>query len=807
MVGGVLAFSGRRPLVGAALFFCIGIAFSGAFSPGIALPFLAGAALFAALAAGLARAAPGVATLLAFLAFFLAGAGSQSHRMRIDGAPDDDSALSVEGVVEQPRALKQGRQSVVVRIDRASPAGSNAWASVRYRARLSMDPVELWPGDRIRAVVRLAPPPRDANPGSAGLEARLRAGGVGASGFVVEQQLAVLTGPPAFAPAAERFRERYGQVASLAVPDPSAQALVRALAVGDRTDLSTDVNEDFGASGLAHILSVSGLHIAVVAAGLYRALRWLLSRSERLLLSVDVRAAAALSALPATWLYVLVAGAQVPAVRSGIMASALFVAVALRRDSDAPSSLAASLLAVLAFDPSSLWDLSFQLSFAAVAGLMVLSEPIRSLVPLPRPDLTDESVKGKLRRRAEDALGAAVASLAASLATAPLVAATFHRASLVAVLSNAVALPVASGLTGAAAVSAAALPFGETPAAVLVCCAEPLARALLFLSHLFGTLPFASALVPAPSLAFLLAWYLALGALALLPFDGRLARRLAAPAMLGLALLALVRAATQLLGRSLVVTFLAVGQGDSTLVQAPGGEAILVDGGGDPSGRFDPGARIVVPALAELGATHLRAAVLSHPHPDHLLGLLSVIERVRVDELWIARGLDRQGPLLTRLSSAAQGRGVRLRELSAGERLPLGGATVEVLHPSEGHASLGENDASLVLRVRLRDVAFLLPGDVEEQGEEALLEGPSPKATVLKAPHHGSRTSSTAGFVQAVRPEHVVFTVGRNRFGFPREEVVARYRSVGSQVHRTDRSGALRFATDGTSLEVTPTLR
>ncbi|MGC4113329.1 MAG: ComEC/Rec2 family competence protein [Myxococcales bacterium] len=430
-------------------------------------------------------------------------------------------------------------------------------------------------------------------------------------------ELAIVTAPPALAPLAERFRDRYGRTAALAVPDPAAQALVRALAVGDRTDLSSEVNDDFSSSGLAHILSVSGLHIAVVAAGLYRALRWLLSRSERLLLSADVRAVAALSALPATWLYVWVAGAEVPAVRSGIMASALFLAIALRRDVDAPSSLAAALLAVLAYDPSSLWAVSFQLSFAAVAGLMVLSEPLRALIPIPQPDLTDESPAGKLRRWAESALGAAVASFAASVSTAPLVAATFHRASLVAVLSNAVALPIASGLTGVAALSAAALPWGEPVAAALICAAGPLASALLFLSHLFGTMPFASTLVPAPSLPFMLAWYCGLAGLAVATFDKRLARRLLLASLLVILPLTGWRILAPRLQKDLVVTFLSVGQGDSTLIQAPGGEALLLDAGGDPAGHFDPGARIVVPALVEArgDAPACRGPLPSPPRP------------------------------------------------------------------------------------------------------------------------------------------------------------------------------------------------
>jgi len=492
-------------------------------------------------------------------------------------------------------------------------------------------------------------------------------------------------------------------------------------------------------------------------------------------------------------------------VRSGIMASAIFLAMALRRDADTPSSLCASLLAVLAWDPASLWSISCQLSFGAVAGLMLLSQPIRALVPIRRPDPAARGLRATLSRTFETVLGTATASLSASLATAPLVATAFHRASLVAVLSNCVALPVASGLTVLSASSAAALSMGTTPAAILLCLADPLSRLLLYISHLFATLPFAASLVPSPSPAFLLSWYCALGALALKPWRKRLALRLAVPALTVLSAITIWRVSAPLLRTTATVTFLAVGQGDSSLVQLPGGDALLIDGGGDPAGRFDPGERVVVPALAELGATHLRAAVLSHPHPDHLQGLATALTRVKAQELWIARGLDHSEALLAKLLEVAKSRGVPVRELSGGERISLSSATVEVLQPSpEG---LSANDASLVLRVRFKEASFLFPGDIEAAGEAGVLARCDPRSTVLKAPHHGSRTSSTEEFVAAVHPEHVFFTLGRNRFGFPHPEVVARYRAIGSGVHRTDTEGALTVTCDGSRIEVEPFIR
>ena len=800
-MGEVLAFLGARPLLGAALSFTIGIAISPAFGAQYRAIALAIAVGVAGLAVACSRPATGLATLLCFASFLAAGAGSAALRARVQGAPTSEVEWKIEGTVFDGPVPGNGRQHFIIDVDRVEGHA----APVHFFARLSSELSGLLPGDRVVARARLSPAPRDANPGGAGLEARLRAEGIAAVGTVVERQLAILGPAPVLSSAAQGFRSRYGALAALAIADPASQALTRALAVGDRADLGAEVNDDFSASGLAHILSVSGLHIAVVAAGLYRALRWLLSRSERLLLRCDVRSLAALSALPATWAYVWVTGAEVPAVRSGIMASAIFVAMALRRDADTPSSLAAALLAVLAWDPASLWSVSFQLSFAAVAGLMLLSEPLRRQLPIARPDPAARGPRASLARLAETVVSAATGSLAASLATAPLVAAAFHRASLVAVLSNAVALPVASALTGLAAASAAALPLGDTPAALLLCLADPAARALLYLSHLFATLPFASTLVPAPSTASTVAWYAVLAGLALLPTRRRWALRLLAPGLALLGAAALWRLLAPLFTGSVVVTFLAVGQGDSALVQLPGGEAVLVDGGGDPAGRFDPGERIVVPALAELGATRLRAVVLSHP--DHLQGLLAVLQRASVRELWIARGLDPAEPLLERLLAVARARGVAVRELAAGDRVEVGGAAFEVLHPASIVEGDSANDASLVLRLRFQQASFLFAGDIEEAGEQALLSQADPAATVLKAPHHGSRTSSTREFVAAVHPRHVVFDVGRNRFGFPHPEVVARWQAAGAVPWRTDESGAITFRSDGRTIDAEAFLR
>jgi competence protein ComEC len=235
-----------------------------------------------------------------------------------------------------------------------------------------------------------------------------------------------------------------------------------------------------------------------------------------------------------------------------------------------------------------------------------------------------------------------------------------------------------------------------------------------------------------------------------------------------------------------------VGQGDAVVLSSRGRHAI-VDGGGVPSGT-DTGRKYVVPFLREIGASKLDLAVLSHPHPDHALGLASALREVPTRTLWIPAGEER-GELIRQVIQAAQG--ALVEEVEAKHpAFRLGEARIDVLGPPADRILLKNvNDRSIVLRVAYGSVSFLLTGDVEAAAEELLEPGP---ITVVKAPHHGSRSSSTVPFVGQTRPRFVVFCVGRgNRFHFPHADVVERYRAAGAQCFRTDLHGAVTFETDG----------
>jgi beta-lactamase superfamily II metal-dependent hydrolase len=255
------------------------------------------------------------------------------------------------------------------------------------------------------------------------------------------------------------------------------------------------------------------------------------------------------------------------------------------------------------------------------------------------------------------------------------------------------------------------------------------------------------------------------------------------------------------------MTALDVGQGDALLLEFPEGLPWLIDGGGIPGSRIDIGVRRVLPALRARGVDQLGLVVLTHGDADHAGGLFAVLEQLRVDQLLLPRGR-RVGAAERSLISLAEQRGVSVIVSDEGAVLPelAGGVTADLLHPLEGWRFTNEstNDGSVVLRVVLGAVGFLLTGDIEAAAEEHLLRSDLDlRATVLKLAHHGSRTSSSGDFLDRVRPMVALAGIGKeNRFGFPHQGTISRLRERDVELYWTGRHGELRVCTDGLALTV-----
>jgi competence protein ComEC len=243
-----------------------------------------------------------------------------------------------------------------------------------------------------------------------------------------------------------------------------------------------------------------------------------------------------------------------------------------------------------------------------------------------------------------------------------------------------------------------------------------------------------------------------------------------------------------------------VGQGDCLVVRTPRGRTWLVDAGGSYDGGFDVGEAVVAPYLWSLGVRRIEGIVVTHAHPDHAGGVPFLLRAFEVGEVW--EGVrPRRDAGYDRLEAALREAGVARRSVGRGVRTSWDGIGVEVLGPAGGRPPWRtRNDDSVVLALRTGGVRLLLTGDVESAGEAALSAGP---AAVLKVPHHGSRSSSTPGFLREVAPGVAVVSVGRrSRFGHPHPEVMERYGRRGTRLFRTDRDGTVTVSTDGTGLTV-----
>lgn len=577
---------------------------------------------------------------------------------------------------------------------------------------------------------------------------------------------------------------------------PLAVPMARALVLGE-SDLDPDDDSAFRASGLSHLLAVSGTHLVLAVVTLVQALAFLLVRIEAFAASVRALRVASALGVFLSLAYADFAGGSGSAFRAAYMLSVGFAVTAAGRRPSAVRCLAASMLIGAALDPLVACDVSFLLSVAATAGLIGVGPWLKGLVEAVRP------------APLAWLLGSLATTVSAMLPCVPLLSLLSSEVGVAGLLANVVAGPIGELCALPLCLLHALLGFWpglERGAAMAGGGALLLVRVIARISAEQAALRFA---LPVPS-----GWQLAaLGVLgvALLRSNARQrwARRLAL-ATTALALFLCERWQMQrgVPHGQLVATVLDVGQGDSTLIDMPDGTLWLIDGGGFVGSPVDPGRTSILPELRARRRSRIDVMVLSHPHPDHFTGLESVIRAVDVGEFWdTGQGLAQgAGPTYARIHALLAERHIPVRSPAelCGER-QRGGARVQVLSPCPRfRPGFGANDNSFVIRVSWGKRAFLFTGDAEQEAEALLLERHVPlSADFLKVGHHGSRTSSTPAFLDAVAPSVATMSTGvRNRFGHPHAPTLAKLAARNILALRTDRYGAVRIATDGRALNV-----
>lgn len=521
-------------------------------------------------------------------------------------------------------------------------------------------------------------------------------------------------------------------------------------------------------TGTWHLIAVSGMQVGLVAGAAWGIVR-LLGRPLALVWHYGgLRWPAAVAACAAAAVFTWASGSPPSAVRATLMAGAVALGRAAGLQVGAWEGLALALCGTLVLDPNALDRLGFQLSFAAIAGIVLWSHRVTRWVPLDAP---------RLLRALATSLGG---TLGATLGTLPIVALQFQTLSPLAPLTNLLVGPLLGGCATPAAVAGFALaPVWPRLAGVLLTVADTATDLALRVLAPLDVDPWHPAVGPLGAGLLLLA--------ALTP------RRPLWTAGLLTAALALRWPFPPADGR-LVVQFLAVGQGDGAIISFPDGRVWAVDAG--PS----PGDMLAI--LRRQGILHLDRVILTHPHPDHFGGLQAVLENLVVDELVVPRAPRWSGPG----SGESERTYARLLGLAGRVDFAELPAPATLLHPFLGWTSAAHdpvNDESIVFRLDFGRRRFLFTGDVEAAGERELLDhhAAALRADVLKVPHHGSRTSSSWPFVTAVNPLIAVFSCGEeNRFRHPNPAALAHYR--GRRVYRTDRDGTIVVSTDGVDLEV-----
>lgn len=618
-------------------------------------------------------------------------------------------------------------------------------------------PQPVHAGERWQMTVRLKRPHGNLNPHGFDYEAFLFERGLRATGYIrpspQNRRLDAFVLRPNYW--IERLREDIRERFARVLEDRAYAGVLVALVIGDQRAIDSELWQVYNRTGTTHLMSISGLHVTMVAGLAYWLVSWGWRRVPGLVLRLPAQKAAAVGGWGAAFAYCLLAGFGVPAQRTLYMLTVVALALWRNRAHSASRVLALALLIVVVLDPWAVLAAGFWLSFAAVAVLFYAGAGRIGSPHWLRSWLSSQ--------------------WAVTIGLIPLLLALFHQFSLVSPLANAVAIPAISLVVTPLALIATAVPFDP----LLGLCHWLLGLLMLLLQSL-AALPAAvwQQAVPQP---WAVAAALAGCAVMLLP-SGFPARWAGAAMVLPLVLIAPPRPPPG----TVVATALDVGQGLAVHIQTADHD-LLYDTGPQFSPEANSGNRIILPYLRARGVSRLDGLVVSHADTDHEGGAASIVEGLPVG--WLASSLPSSHPL--------RALGADHRPCFAGQRWNWDGVEFEFLHPAwEAYAAPPpkSNDSSCVLAVRSAGGSVLLTGDIEAESESLLLARAHAHvaADMLLAPHHGSRSSSTDAFIAAVGARTVVFSAAyRNRFRHPQAEVERRYAATGARLLRTDRDGAV----------------
>jgi competence protein ComEC len=753
----------------------------------------------------------------------------------------EGQTTAVKGKIFSPPLILEDRAYYLVELESLGIPSIPVIGTVRVSVYKPHTPFKA--GDRVRFnKIRLKIPRNFKNPGRFDYHLYLKSKGIDVTGNISKPETMEQLGQfdlPFWRSNVDELRSRL--VISLEKLFPGKEgALLKAMVLGMKDSLPPEVRENYIATGLAHLMAVSGLHIGFVAAASYFIL-WpiiffLLHRYKPDSASAGhTRKITAILCLIPVLFYMVVVGPKVSSLRAGIMVSALLIAVLCDRQSSLFNVYLTAGFIILLWKPESVLDAGFQLSFLAVGGILLVFFQLSKINDDPVARMGEPSWSQKLMRgysSSPDAqesfwqslkfrlekmcIAGALVSVSVTAVTLPVLIYQFNRVSLVGVFLNILMVPLASLLIPTVLLMTLVGTVSITLASIPIWPVLGLTQLFLWIPDVFARLSFSSLYVPTPPFLWLIFYFsmlfsglLILQTRAQYKEVGGLLKKYFIFSTLSTLILFSWPRVFQFSGDKLAITVLDVGQGESLFIEFPNGQTLMMDGGGFYKNRLDVGKRVVAPYLWKRGIRNIDYMIATHSDNDHIRGLYSLLDLFPVNH-FLTLGENRVGKRLQRLQKKAREKGVAFTPLEIGKSIRIGEVQLIPLHPgSESNPSTTlnrriDNDLSLVLRLEYRDFSMLFTGDISEKIEKVLVANPLQlKADVLKGPHHGSRFSNSQSFIKTVHPSTVIFSSGYlNRMHHPHPETLERYKIAGIDIRRTDLHGAIRVITDGSIYKI-----
>ena len=691
--------------------------------------------------------------------------------------------------------------------------------------------VPLTAGDRIAFRTRIRKPTNRGNPGEYDWETDCKHNSILWTASVLgPDSVVVLKRGSGLDPRAVLFRTR--QAMSNFLDDHSGRylnhfvgkesvsdvrAILKGLVLGDLGEITPSVYKNFVDSGLVHALSASGVHVAIVVVFVLAMVKVITWSAPGILLWLPFKKVGALAAIPATIMYCLLVGSRVPAIRSTIMAVVVCAAILMDRKWHSPNSLAIAAIAILLLYPLSFFTISFQLSFAAVAGIFLLVPPMYKHIYGRSPEKVKESTEQSGKTKVQDFRNkvlrsltlVALTSLGATLAVTPFLFHTFHSFPVYTILANLLTDAMMTGALGLGLLASIIGLFWTGLAALILAPADFLTHMIVKVAQVFANLPLSTIRIShMGTTGFVL---LCVCVVCILWTMQKPSRHTVFILCLNVACMAGTLVCYSLFFKGdadFKVTFLNVGKADASFIQPPGSKGVLIDGG-LANMYFDSGRSILVPFLQWSGTCRLDGIIMTHPEMDHMGGLLAVMSQVPSMTFWW-NPVGVRSAHLDKIMAAAAASRTAIRAADRNCRpVKFGSATLRFLNPTPSAETGGQphrslNNHSVVCKFECGAKSFLFMGDLEREGEDELLATGIPLvASVLKIGHHGGKNATSMRFLEAVRPEVAVITTEYPRTrGSPSQEVMDRLESAGVRVYWTGRDGAIIMNTNGSNLSI-----